>query len=301
MKATHKFKLYVFMLALIVMSCIKEDLEICLPQPVVVAFSFVPSQACAEEPIVPTDLNRLTVFLFDQHGRFLQQVDTVSTGSDYGVELSLVPAHYQLVAVAGYETDQLRSAPFVPGITHIHDAVVTSYIEQRDGSLRSANHVLYTGSDTLTVAPEVPTERAMTLVQRTKVLNITVDGIANGQYLIALAGNAAEYTFEMQQNYLAGSPPIFVPLDGEGTLWTGKTLANWPLKDDGSNTRLQIIDPATGYRVVDEDLLDLLLRVPDIDLECSTGFDIEIEYRLSVGLIISIENWKVYEDGYILI
>lgn len=282
--------------------CIKEDLEICLPQLVRLNFVFVPSEACAEKPIIPTDLNRLSVFLFDHHGRFVQQVDTIPTGSNYQIELSLEPAHYQFVAVAGYDEGQLDGVPFIPGVTHIQDVAVSSYLEQRDGSLMSAEQVLYLGNDTLTVQPEVPgQELSMTLVQQTKTLNVTVDGIANTQYRIALAGNAARYMFEMGQVYLTGTPVIYIPLKQEGGIFEGQTLVNWPLKDEGDYTRLQIIDPTTGRRVVDEILLELLERVPEIDLECSTGFDIEIVYRINAGLTIYIENWKVYSDGYILI
>ncbi len=299
MKVPYYFRLYGIMLAWMLTGCIKEDLEICFPKTVQVAFTFVPSAECTETPIVPTDINLLTVFLFDQHGTFVQQIDTIPAGTDYKMELSLVPAHYQFVTVAGYDEDQLRETPFIPGVTNIRDATVSSYLEVRDGSLLSAEQVLYLGTDTLTVMPEISGELAMTLIQQTKVLNIVVDGIANSRYQIALAGNAAQYTFEMDQVYLTGSPPIYVPLQGEGTLWKGTTLVNWPLKDDGDHTRLQIIDPATGRRLVNEDLLELILRVPDIDLECSTGFTIEIEYRISIGLVIYIENWMVYDNGYV--
>ncbi|WP_188750416.1 FimB/Mfa2 family fimbrial subunit [Parapedobacter defluvii] len=302
MKATRNSRLYSCMLVLILTSCIKEDLEICLPQPVVIAFSFISSQKCAEDPIIPTDLNRLTVFLFDHNGRFMQQVDTIPTGSSYQVELSLVPAYYQFVAVAGFDNDQLRGAPFVPGVTNIRDAAVSSYLEQRNGSLLSAERVLYLGNDTLTVQPETQgQELSVTLVQQTKTLNVTVDGIANTHYQVALAGNAAQYTFEMEQIYLTGNPLIYIPLQEQDGLFEGKTLINWPLKEEGDYTRLQIIDPTTGRRLVDEIFLELLERVPGIDLACSTGFDIEIVYRINVGLTIYIENWKVYSDGYILI
>jgi len=283
-------------------SCIKEDLAICLPQPIRVALTFVASAECAEEPVTPADINHLTVFLFDQDGRFVQQVDTVQSGTSYQIELSLVPAHYRFVAVAGYDEDQLMGLPFVPGVTHITDAAVTSYLEQRDGSLSSAEQVLYLGNDTLTVLPETPgQELAMTVVQQTKTLNVMVDGIANSQYQIALVGNAAQYTFEMEQVYLTGSPVTYIPLREENGHYEGTTLINWPLKDEGDHTRLQIIDPTTGRRLLDEIFLELLEHVPGIDLECSTGFDVEIQYRVNTGLVIYIENWKVYDDGYILI
>lgn len=299
MKVPYHFRLYGIILVWMLTGCIKEDLEICLPQPVQVTFTFVPSAECMETPIVPTDINLLTVFLFDANGRFIQQLDTIHNGM---MELSLVPAFYHLVAIAGYDEEQLRGAPFAPGVTNIRDAAVTSYLEQRDESLRSADQILYMGMDTLTVIPETSgQEMAMTLVQQTKVLTVTVDGITNNQYQIALAGNAAQYTFEMDQVYLTGRPPIYIPLQSSGGdfSYEGRTLVNWPLKNDGDNTRLQIINPATGTRLVDEDLLELILRVPNIDLECSTGFDIQIEYRISRGLIIYIENWKVYDDGYV--
>jgi len=302
MKTVHYFGVYSCVLVSVFLGCIKEDLEICLPQPVQVSFTFIPSEACAEVPIIPTNINRLTVFLFDEYGRFVQQLDTIPVGADYQMELSLVPAHYQMVTIAGYDGQQLPNAPFIPGITNIKDAAVTSYLEQQDGLLGSAEQVLYMGADTLTVMPEVSGQgRTMTLIQQTKILHITVDGIANSQYQIALAGNAAQYTFGMEQVYLTGSPPIFIPLRDDNGLYKGTTLVNWPLKNDGDNTKLQIINPATGARLINEDLLELILRVPNIDLECSTGFDIEIEYRVGRGLAIYIENWKVYDDGYILI
>jgi len=289
------------MLVLIVTSCIKEDLEICVPQPVQFSFTFVASADCAEDTMSPMDINRLTVFLFDQYGRFVQQIDTIPEGAAYQAQFSLVPAHYQVVAIAGYDNEQLRNVPFVPGVTNIRDVAVASYFELRDGSLRSAEHVFYLGTDTLTVYPEMPNQkREMILVQQTKVLDITVNGITNSQYQIALAGNAAWYTFEGEQLYLEGSPLINVPLQKDGGLYMGTTLVNWPLKNQGENTRLQIINPATGARLVNEDLMELILRVPNIDPECSTGFHIEIEYRISGGITIYIENWKVYESGYIL-
>ena len=290
-------------LALVFAACIKEDLEICLPQSVRISFSFIPSAACAEEVVTPTDVNRLIIFLFDENGLFVQEVDTVPTGTNYQIEVSLVPAHYQFVAVAGYNNDQLRGVPFIPGATHIQDAAVATYLEQRNGTLLSADHVLYLGSDTLTVLPETPgQELAMTLIQRTKTLNITVDGIATTVYQIALAGNAAQYTFEDEQVYLTGSPMVYVPIQqSEDGMYSGRTLVNWPLKDNGDYTRFQIINPVTGMRLVDEDFSLLLLSVPELDLECASSFDIDILYTASLRLVIYINNWKVYDEGYELI
>jgi len=239
--------------------------------------------------------------MFDENGLFVQQVDTIPTGVNYQFEVSLVPAYYQFVAVAGYGNNQLRGVPFVPGVTHIRDAAVATYLEQRNGSLLSAEHVLYLGSDTLTVIPETPgQELAMTLIQRTKTLNVAVDGIATDRYQIVLAGNAAQYVFDGEQVYLTGNPPIFVPVQEEDGIYMGSTLINWPLKDHGDYTRFQIIDPATGLRLVDEAFYELLQRVPGLDPDCSVSFDIGIEYRIDGKIIISINGWIVFNGDYIL-
>lgn len=293
---------YLFWLSTLV-GCIKEDLQICATQLVRIDFSFIRSIACAEQPITPSELNRLTVFLFDEKGIFVQQVDTIPTGTDYQLDISLVPAHYRFVAVAGYTADQLQGVPFIPGVTRIEDAAVATFVEQRDGSLLSAEHVLYLGSDTLTVKPETAgQEREIALTQRTKTLNVNVDGIATDRYRIALAGNAAAYRFfEDQQVYLTGNPPAYVPIHQQNGNFIGKTLINWPLKDEGNYTRFQIIDPVTGMRLVDEDFDELLMRVPGFQMDCASDFDVDIEYRTDGRLIISINGWKVYEEGYILI
>lgn len=303
MKAFQYFGTYSWVLLLVFIGgCIKENLEICLPQPVRIAFTFVPAAACAEEPISPTDLNRLTVFLFDQNGLFVQQIDAVPAGTNNPVELSLVPAHYQFVAVAGYDEGQLRRTPFVPGVTSIKDAAIATYLEQPNGALLSAEQVLYLGSDTLTVIPEtMGQELTLMMVQRTKTLNITVDGIANPTYEIVLTGNAADYLFKDGQVYLTGSPMIYVPLNEDVNTHRGQMLVNWPLKDDGDHTRFQIINPATGTRLVDEDFSLLLRSVPGLRVDCATSFDLHINYAANRRIIIYINNWKVYDDGYELI
>ncbi|GGG97662.1 hypothetical protein GCM10007415_36390 [Parapedobacter pyrenivorans] len=290
------------LLVSVFLGCIKENLEICLPQPVRINFVFVPSAVCAEDSIMPNDVNRLTVFLFDQKGLFIEQVDTVSDRANDQLELSLVPAHYQFVAMAGYVDEQLRGAPFVPGVKRLQDASVSAYFEQRNGALTSAEQKLYLGNDTLTVAPDDPSQEiALVLIQRTKTLNISVDGLATDQYQIIIAGNAAQYTFEGEQVYLAGNPPVIVPIREEEGIYIGKTFINWPLKDDGDYTRFQLIDPRTGRLLVDEYFYALLEKVPGLNPDCTSDFNIDINYTTSGRLIIYINNWKVYDDGYILI
>src|SRR5690606_3666208 len=101
---TYCFRLSCYILALIVVSCIKEDLEICAPQPIQFSFTFTASAECSDT-INPIDVNRLTVFLFDQYGRYIQQIDTIPEGTAYHVQLFLVPANYQVVAIAGYDEE----------------------------------------------------------------------------------------------------------------------------------------------------------------------------------------------------
>jgi len=292
---------------LIFAGCIKEDLEICLPQPVRIAFTFMRSVDCPEEISNLDDLNQLTVFVFDQNGIFVQRVDTVPSGNISQLELLLPPAHYQFVAVAGYEDDQLRGAPFVHG-AYSNDAVVTAFLDGEEGNLWSANYTLYKGSDTLTVIPETAGQEVnLMVIQRTKTLNITVDGL-NGvgiekDFQVALAGNAAQYTFmEDRQVFLTGNPPVFVELnpgsDAESHLLYAQAMLNWPLSQEISATRLQIIDPETGYRLVDKDLYELLRRVPNLDLECANSFDIGFLHTVDLKIRIYINKWLVSEDGY---
>jgi len=302
MKIVHCFRLSGLLLALVFTGCIKEDIEICLPQTVRIAFTFIRSANCMEEIATPEDVNRLTIFVFDEMGVFVEQVDTIPTGGNYGVELSLEPnTTYQFVAVAGYADDQLRGEPFVPGVTHLEDAAVATYLEQRNGALQSADHILYKGSDTLTVVPETPSQELnMTLIQRTKVLNIAVDGLdGNELYQVVLAGNAAHYRFDDRQLFLTGNPMIYVPMEeGDDRFLFGRSLVNWPLKQEGSYTRLQVINPETGYRLLDENLYELLDQVPGLDLECANSFDIRFLYTVDLRIRIYINQWLVYDSGY---
>lgn len=296
-----KFSYYAFLL-LVSVSCIKEDLEICLPQTVAINFTFVRSELCTEEVIIPEDVNRLTIFVFDENGLFVQQVDTIPTGPGYGMEMSLVPnMKYQLIAIAGYTAEQLNAEPFVSGVTHMENASVATYLEQREGFLLSANHILYKGNDTLTVIAETPGQEVnITMVQRTKLLNVSVDGLdGNEVYQVVLAGNAAHYTFDGRQVFLTGNPLIYVPLEeGEDKFLFGVSQVNWPLKQDGFFTRLQIINSETGYKLVDENFYELINRVPGLDPECANGFDINFLYTVDLKIKIYINQWLVSENGY---
>lgn len=302
MNVVHRFRSYFYILIIVFSGCIKEDLEICEPQPVRMGFTFIPSALCAAELVNASDVNRLTVFLFDRNGLFMQQLDTVPNGTNFHMEVLLEPAHYRVVALAGYEEGQLGNTPFVPGVTRIQDAMVATYLEQRNGALLSAEHMLHLGGDTLTVLPETPGQSLdLTMLGRTKKLNFTVDGIAPDRYQIVIAGNAAQYTFEGEQAYLTGNPLIQVPLQAEEDgSYHATSLLNWPLKDFGFFTRLQIIDPETGTRLVDEDMYELLDRVPGFDAECSRDISIGIDYTTDGKIIIAVNGWGVHEDGYIL-
>lgn len=305
MKIVHRFRLCGLLLVLVFTGCIKEDLEICLPQTVRIAFTFIRSADCIEEIADPEDVNLLTVFVFNENGLFVEQADTIPIGGNYGLELSLEPnITYQFVAVAGYVDEQLRGEPFVPGVTHLEDAAVTTYLEQRNGSLQSAEYILYKGSDTLTVVPETPgQELNITLIQRTKVLNIAVDGLdGNELYEVVLVGNAAQYTFDDQQVFLTGNPMIYVPMEeGADKFLFGRSMVNWPLKQEGFYTRLQVVNPETGYRLLDEDLYELLDQVPGLDLECANSFDIGFLYTVDLRIRIYINQWLVYDSGYELL
>lgn len=304
MKVVYLLRFFCYVLTCCFLwGCIKEDLEICLPQPVRIGFTFIPSTLCPEERQDAGDINRLTVFLFDRDGLYMQQLDTVPHGVNFQMEVLLEPAHYQFVAVAGYDESQLEGTPFVPGVTRIQDAMVSTYLKQPNGALLSAEHMLYLGGDTLTVIPETPGQSLdLTMVGRTKRLNFEVDGIATDRYQIVIAGNAAQYTFNQEQVYLTGNPLVHVPLQvGEDGVYHATTLLNWPLKDDGFFTRLQIIDPETGRRIVDEDMNELLYLAPGFDAECVGGIDIGIDYTTDGRVIITINGWNVHEDGYILI
>lgn len=303
MKVVPKFRSYrfVFFLMLVFTGCIKEDLEICLPQTVRIAFTFIRSPDCIEESISSQGINRLTIFVFDENGVFVQSMDTIPNGNNYQMELSLIPAHYQFVAVAGYADEQLQGRPFILGATNLNNASVATYIEQQDGSLLSAEYILHKGSDTLTVTPETPgQELAITMIQRTKTVNVSVDGLdGNELYQIALAGNAGYYTFNGQQGFLIGNPLIYVPLEeGEDKLLSGRSLVNWPLNQNGFYTRLLVINSETGYKLVDENLHELLRRVPGIDLECADSFDIDFLYTVDLTIRIYINKWLVSEHGY---
>jgi len=308
MKVFYHFKLFSYAIMTLVFSgCIKENLEICLPQSLHVNFAFIRSEDCVEEISNPEGINRLTVFVFDHDGLLVQRVDTLPSGGSYQMDLSLPPAHYQFVAVAGYEENQLKETPFIYG-TRMEDAAVAAYLEGEEGYFQSANHILYKGSDTLTVKPDKAGQKlSLTSIQRTKVLNINVDGL-NGfgiekDFQIALAGNAAQYTFmDDKQVFLAGNPSVFVELKpgtgAEAQLLFGRAMLSWPLSRTISTTRLQVIDPKTGYRVVDENLYELLRRVPNLDLECANSFDIGFLYTVDMKIRIYINGWQVSEDGY---
>jgi len=277
-------------------------MEFCLPQTVRVAFTFIHSIDCDEAVTASENVNRLTLFIFDENGLFVQRLDTAFLGFAYEMDVSLLPApSYRLVAVAGYEEEQLTGIPLIPGVTSLKEVTVATYFEQPDGFLRSAEYTLYQGVTSLTVSPDTPEQTHMiTMIQRTKSLNITADGLdGNEDYQVVLTGNASRYTFDNRPFFLAGNPPIIVPLmEAEDNILTGKSQINWPLNREGLFTRIQVINPDTGFKLIDENLHELLERVPGLDTECASSFDIGFLYTANLKIRIYINQWLVSEKGY---
>lgn len=290
------------LLILVFASCIKEAIEFCLPQTVRIAFKFIRSVDCNEALSESENVNRLTLFIFDDNGLFVQRLDTAFLGVVHEMDVSLLPAPgYRLVAVAGYEEEQLTGIPLVPGVTSLEDVTVATYFEQSDGFLGSAGYTLYQGGNSLTVSPDTPEQTQMiTMIQRTKSLNITADGLdGNENYQVVLTGNASRYTFDNKPFFLTGNPPIIVPLmEGEDNILIGKSQINWPLNREGLFTRIQIINPDTGFKLIDENLYKLLERVPGLDTECASIFDIGFLYTTNLKIRIYINQWLVSEKGY---
>lgn len=102
--------------------CIQEGLPECIPDETGIVLKFQ-YPAGTNTPDNGNRVDRLSVFIFDDKGFFVSQINDSLIWIDDNYELGLpyTQGSYQFVTWAGYDEATYGTTTCIPGLTHIED------------------------------------------------------------------------------------------------------------------------------------------------------------------------------------
>ena len=141
------FRVFIFIiLHFVLTNCIREDMSGCPRDDGGLALKFSYDTNADSRLSTAQDVDRLAVFIFDEKGLFISQVNDsmTSINDDYVMELPYKQGSYQFVAWGGYDKSTYQTSECVLGKTYIDDFFL-SVKRQEDNRVTNQPKLLYHG------------------------------------------------------------------------------------------------------------------------------------------------------------
>lgn len=309
------------MLLLVFPSCMREDLSDC-PVPIAervsyrLAFSYLPLSIEDGEGFDPSELETLTIYVFNDKGAYVTSVTDYSpqlTAENYGIDFSLLPGAYDFYAW-GNVRDHYRFDSDVSGDLNTKYSDVTLFFEGIENDTVSVEpHPLFFSSlcEREIIPYNIVPASAGTVVQtdtlhiikNTYNLCFEVEGL-NGDansYRVVLTDDNGSYGFD---NSFASSADLHYTslFDVEDDIYYAR-LTCLRLERDRS-PHFKLYDEVSGSMLYENNLIDLILKAETderkIDFSRMYDFVIRLAFEIdpetgSMKLTIHVNNWEVEE------
>ena len=141
------FRVFIFIiLHFVLTNCIREDMSGCPRDDGGLALKFSYDTNADSRLSTAQGVDRLAVFIFDEKGLFISQVNDsmTSINDDYVMELPYKQGSYQFVAWGGYDKSTYQTSECVPRKTYIDDFFL-SVKRQEDNQVTNQPKLLYHG------------------------------------------------------------------------------------------------------------------------------------------------------------
>jgi len=282
----------------IMTSCIKESLPECTPDDtgIVLKFRYTTGTDTKSDE---NGVDRLSVFIFDDKGLFISQVNDslIWIDDNYELELPYKQGSYQFVTWAGYDEATYGITACIPGQTHIEDFFL---FLKRDTDNRITNQpkLLYHGMhNTVTLDEHEKTIVWINLKQITNHIRVIAYNLDKAvSHNIYIEDNNGKYGYSSlfadddRITYI----PVYMRLAKESNTLTADF--NVMKLDKNRIPRLRILDEANTI-CYDENLIgELLGKNPDINLDNEHDFTIEISFDGYTPVDIKINGWEIKES-----
>ena len=279
-------------------SCIKENLPECIPDNTGIVLKFrYPTGT--NTPSNKNGIDRLSVFIFDDKGVFVSQINDSLIWIDDNYELGLpyTQGSYQFVTWAGYDEATYGTTTCIPGLTHIEDFFL--FLKRdTDNRVTDQPKLLYHGiHETVALDEHEKMIAWINLKQITNHIRVIAYNLDKAlSHNIYIEDDNGKYGYSSSfanDDRILYTPVYMRPAQESDTLTADFNVMKL---DKNRIPHLQIVD-GTNTVCYDEDLIgELLNKNPDINLENEHDFTIEISFKGYSPIGIKINGWDIKES-----
>lgn len=280
--------------------CIKEDLSECNQRETGLVLKYRYAVPLATEKDADSaEIDRLSVFIFDEEGLFLSQINDslIRIDDNYTMELPYKEGQFQFVVWAGFREESYRLPDRIQGETHIDDFIL--YLKRgEDHFVTNRPALLYHGlHETVELKPD---EKKVVWIDLRRITNnirvIARDLNPELNHTIQIVDDNGAY--DASGNFANDDTIIYVPR------YTSKQENEVPLIADftvmklatGKSPHLRIVDERGTVRYNENLIGKLIGENPTINFEYDHDFVVEIAFSGYVPVSIKINGWEIIEE-----
>lgn len=242
---------------------------------------------------------QLSVFIFNEEGLFVSQVNTLSENinNDYTIELPYKEGNYQFVVWDGYDENLYQLSEYIPGRTYIDDFYL-SLKREENSAVSCQPSLLYHGiHEIVNVENNRQTIVWIDLKQITNRIRIIAHNL-NPSDQISIEDNNGKYDYTSR--IVADGDIIYTPFQTTIENQGGLYIADFQTMklDESRNPCLRIKDGSGRVRYEENLIRQLLAKTPEIDFEKDHDFTIEIFFEDYIPIYIKINGWEVIIESH---
>ncbi len=294
------FRVFIFIiLHFVLTNCIREDMSGCPRDDGGLALKFSYDINADSRLSTAQGVDRLAVFIFDEKGLFISQVNDsmTSINDDYVMELPYKQGSYQFVAWGGYDKSTYQTSECVPRKTYIDDFFL-SVKRQEDNRVTNQPKLLYHGMhDIVELNSKEKTIVLINLKQMTNHIRVIAHNLNQDRSdNIYIEDNNGKYGYDSQ--FSDDDRITYIPIYEASSEQSNPLIADFNVMrlEKDREPRLRIADK-TGTIRYDENLIGKLIGGnPNIDFEHNHDFTIEISFDNYIPVIIKINGWEIVNE-----
>lgn len=310
--------LFALSATLLMQACTREDLSVCEAK-LVIDFRYNDgTTTTTTTDVFPEEVKAITLFLFDANGLFAGEYQSLRNPAQntHSVRTMLPDGRYDLIAWGGAR-DNYDLTPLTVGVTRLADAVL-SIRKDAQGNLERHNEPIYYGASfsfDKTSGQTAGQHQTIEMVRKTYFIRLTVEGLPystppatddtratqqEAEFVGRITSPGSNTNFD---NSLAGNKQlVYIPHHDVANqrLTSDFVIMYYP---DLWESHLRVEYHPQGslgtQQLFDENLRNLLLQNPDVDLEHDTAFDVNIRIDdFTTGAVtITINGWTLTNGG----
>lgn len=299
--------------ATILLGCTKEDLESCKTLHYI-TFEYTKNAQFTDK--FTSEINTLDVYVFDSKGNFIKcfsdEGEHLSTGF-YTMPVDLPKGEYTFVAWGNsrnsysvFDITNPEQHSLSPNISTYNNSRI-SLMNGSDAISELPDNLFHGMAQGIKIGPGNLQNTLISLTKNTNSINVTVVGLngvsraRSNSYVEVLLGAAdGEYTFD---NSISNSNKLihYVPVSRTEAANILKTKTKLLHLLSGMKSYIVIRDSVKNEEYFNENLLDLLMRLPDIntdeDLEIYDEYDIVITFDSNLGAKVTVNGYTVINNN----